>query len=85
MSSGVNVTSSTIGTHMNVSGFLTSSQGTGDTATDDLTVVTTLPGFSKSFAPDSINLWGQRVNLLLDLAQLYQHQWERQYGRMASL
>ena len=38
-----------------------------------------------SFAPDSINLWGQRVNLLLDLAQLYQHQWERQYGRMASL
>jgi hypothetical protein len=38
-----------------------------------------------SFSPDSVNLWGQRVNLLLDLAQLYQHQWEREYGRIASL
>lgn len=38
-----------------------------------------------SFSPRSINLWGQRVNLLLDLAQIYQHQWEREYGRMASL
>ena len=38
-----------------------------------------------SISPDSINLWGQRVNLLLDLAQIYQHQWERDYGRMASL
>ena len=38
-----------------------------------------------SVSPDSINLWGQRVNLLLDLAQIYQHQWEREYGRMASL
>ena len=38
-----------------------------------------------SVSPDSINLWGQRVNLLLDLAQLYQQQWEREYGRMASL
>jgi hypothetical protein len=38
-----------------------------------------------SYSPDSINLWGQRVNLLLDLAQIYQHQWEREYGRMASL
>ncbi|NIP16780.1 MAG: hypothetical protein GWM87_00410 [Xanthomonadales bacterium] len=38
-----------------------------------------------SMTPDSVNLWGQRVNLLLDLAQIYQHQWEREYGRMASL
>ncbi len=38
-----------------------------------------------SFSPRSVNLWGQRVNLLLDLAQIYQHQWERDYGRMASL
>lgn len=38
-----------------------------------------------SISPNSVNLWGQRVNLLLDLAQLYQHQWEREYGRMASL
>ena len=38
-----------------------------------------------SYSPGSVNLWGQRVNLLLDLAQIYQHQWERYYGRMASL
>ena len=38
-----------------------------------------------SQAPDSIDLWGQRVNLLLDLAQLYQQQWQIDYGRMASL
>jgi hypothetical protein len=38
-----------------------------------------------SFTPGSVNLWGQRVNLLLDLAQIYQSQWERYYGRMASL
>jgi len=38
-----------------------------------------------SYAPDSLNLWSQRINLLLDLAQMYQHQWERDYGLMASL
>lgn len=38
-----------------------------------------------SYSPDSVNLWGQRVNLLLDLAQIYQHQWELDYGKMASL
>ena len=38
-----------------------------------------------SDSPDSINLWGQRVNLLLDLAQIYQHHWETEYGQMASL
>jgi len=38
-----------------------------------------------SVTPDSINLWGQRVNLMLDLAQIYQQQWEIDYGRMASL
>jgi hypothetical protein len=38
-----------------------------------------------SLTPDSIDLWGQRVNLLLDLAQIYQQQWEIDYGRMASL
>ena len=38
-----------------------------------------------SFQPNSIDLWGQRVNLLLDLAQIYQQQWEIDYGRMASL
>lgn len=38
-----------------------------------------------SLTPGSIDLWGQRVNLLLDLAQIYQQQWEVDYGRMASL
>ena len=39
----------------------------------------------RSYTPDSIDLWGQRVNLLLDLAQIYQQQWQIDYGRMASL
>ena len=38
-----------------------------------------------SFTPDSTDLWGQRVNLMLDLAQIYQQQWQIDYGRMASL
>ncbi len=38
-----------------------------------------------SFTPDSVDLWGQRVNLLLDLAQIYQQQWQTDYGRMAAL
>ena len=38
-----------------------------------------------SHTPGSVDLWGQRVNLLLDLAQIYQQQWEIDYGRMASL
>ena len=35
--------------------------------------------------PGSLDLWSQRVNLLLDLEVIFQHQWEREYGRMASL
>ena len=38
-----------------------------------------------SVTPDSVDLWGQRINLMLDLAQIYQQQWEIDYGRMASL
>jgi len=38
-----------------------------------------------SSTPDSIDLWGQRVNLMLDLAQIYQQQWQIDYSRMASL
>lgn len=38
-----------------------------------------------SLTPDSVDLWGQRVNLLLDLAQIYQQQWQIDYGHMASL
>jgi len=35
--------------------------------------------------PGSLDLWGQRVNLLLDLEVIYQHQWQREYGRLAAL
>jgi hypothetical protein len=38
-----------------------------------------------SMNPDSTELWSQRVNLLLDIAQLYQNQLRRDYQRMASL
>lgn len=38
-----------------------------------------------SMTPDSIDLWGQRVNLMLDLARIYQQQWEIDYGRVAAL
>jgi len=38
-----------------------------------------------SLKPDSIDLWGQRVNLMLDLARIYQQQWQIDYGRMAAL
>jgi hypothetical protein len=38
-----------------------------------------------SMAPDSAALWGQRINLLLDLSQLYENSLRRDYYRMASL
>lgn len=38
-----------------------------------------------SVRPDSTRLWSQRVNLLLDLSQLYENQLRRNYHRMASL
>jgi hypothetical protein len=41
--------------------------------------------YELSLTPDSIDLWGQRINLMLDLAQIYQQQWQIDYGRMASL
>jgi hypothetical protein len=52
----VDVTSETSGTHTNVSGDLTHSLGNSGSASDDLTVDPTLPGFSKSFAPDAVLL-----------------------------
>lgn len=58
----VNVTSSTPGTHTNVSGDLTSSAGKSGTATADLEVKTDRPGFSKSFSPDNVEA-GQRSTL----------------------
>ena len=50
----VAVTSSTVGTHMNVSGDLTSSAGNSGTSSDDLTVDAGRPGFSASVSPTSI-------------------------------
>lgn len=38
-----------------------------------------------SDTPGSIDLWSQRVNLMLDIEALFQHQFEREYGKMASL
>ena len=38
-----------------------------------------------SMHPDSTELWSQRVNLMLDLSQLYQNELRREYHRMASL
>ena len=35
--------------------------------------------------PGSVDLWSQRINLMLDLSQLYQNQLRRDYHRMASL
>jgi len=52
----VNVTSSMIGTFMNSTGNVTSSSGTGNTASADLMVVASRPGFSKSFLPTNVTL-----------------------------
>jgi uncharacterized repeat protein (TIGR01451 family) len=54
----VDVTSSTPGTHTNVSGNLSSSLGTFGTATADLVVDPLRPGFTKSFDPNPISLGG---------------------------
>lgn len=35
--------------------------------------------------PDSLALWNQRVNLLMDLEQLYENRLRREYHQMASL
>ncbi|MCB1053933.1 MAG: hypothetical protein KDD11_00290, partial [Acidobacteria bacterium] len=51
----VRVTSSTVGTHSNLSGDLTSSVGNSGSAAADLTVATDRAGFSKSFSPSSIS------------------------------
>lgn len=54
----VNVTSSAMGEHVNVSGDLTSSAGNSGSATATLTVDTARPGFSKSFSPATIPVGG---------------------------
>ena len=58
----VYITSSTPGMHTNLTGDLTSSAGNSGTSTDDLIVSTTLPGFSKSFNPTTVEL-GECVTL----------------------
>ncbi len=57
----VSVTSSAVGMHTNLTLDLTSDSGNFGTATDDLNVVTSKPGFTKSFAPNSINLGEKSV------------------------
>ena len=52
----VNVTATTAGAHSNLAVTLSSSAGSSMSLPVDLTVVTTLPGFSKSFAPSSVDL-----------------------------
>ncbi len=58
----VDVTASTPGAHTNPAVTLSSSAGSSMSLPIDLTVVTTLPGFSKSFAPNSVSL-GRRSTL----------------------
>jgi hypothetical protein len=55
----VDVASSTPGTHTNTSGDLTSSAGNSGPATDDLIVDIDLPGFIKSFTPNTVPLGGR--------------------------
>ena len=55
----VNVTSSTVGTHTNTTGDLTSSAGNSGTSSDALTVTADRPGFSKSFSPSTVALGGR--------------------------
>lgn len=55
----VNVTSATAGTHTNTTGNLTSDAGNSGTANADLTVVTTRPGFTKSFSPSTVSQGGR--------------------------
>ena len=63
----VDATSSTPGTHMNVSGALTSTLGDAGVATADLTVATDRPGFSKSFSPGTVFLGGRStLTFLID-------------------
>ena len=50
----VDVTSATVGTHTNTTGSLASSAGDAGTATDDLVVDASRPGFSVAFSPATI-------------------------------
>jgi len=58
----VDVTSAVPGTHTNTSGDLTSDAGNSGTASANLTVDTSRPGFSKSFSPSNV-AFGDRTSL----------------------
>jgi len=62
----VNVTSSTVATHTNTSGDLTSSFGNSGPAIADLVVTADRPGFFKSFSPAALNI-GARSTLTFTL------------------
>ena len=62
----VDVTSSSVGVHTNETNSITSSIGTGNKATADLTVSTDLPGFTKGFDPPAIN-FGSRSTLTFEI------------------
>ncbi|WP_143536880.1 T9SS type A sorting domain-containing protein [Rubricoccus marinus] len=63
----VNVTASVPSTYTNISGDLTSSEGNSGTASDDLTVSTDRPGFSKSFSPATVPFQGRsRLTFTID-------------------
>lgn len=62
----VDVIGSTVGTHTNISGDLTSDGGNSGTAAADLTVSADRPGFAKAFSPASIPI-GSRSTLTFTL------------------
>ncbi len=63
----VDVTSSTPGTHSNISGDLTSDAGNSGPASADLVIATDRPGFSKSFSPSTVPFGGRStLTFLID-------------------
>ncbi|MCP4663080.1 MAG: DUF11 domain-containing protein [bacterium] len=74
----VDVTSSTVGTHQNVSGDLTSDAGNSGGAEADLTVAADRPGFTKSFSPSSV-FFGARSTLTLTIDNTANAQAARQF------
>lgn len=63
---GVDVTSAVPGTHMNVTGDLTSSDSNYGSAAADLHVVGTWPSFFKLFSPSSVQ-YGERTTLVFTI------------------
>jgi len=66
----VNVVGTALGTHTNITGDLLSDAGNSGTAMANLNVVDTVPGFSKSFSPASIDYNGiSTLTFTLDYSQ----------------